>query len=60
AAAKPRRRRATRSVTSTATQEAAVVFEAEAVVSEAAAETKPRRRRATRPAGKASATTTES
>ncbi|MEU8770642.1 DEAD/DEAH box helicase [Streptomyces griseus] len=60
AATKPRRRRATRSVTSTATQEAAVVFEAEAVVSEAAAETKPRRRRATRPAGKASATTTES
>lgn len=58
--AKPRRRRATRSVTSTATQEAAVVSEAEAVVSEAAAETKPRRRRATRPAGKASATTTES
>lgn len=55
--AKPRRRRATRSVTSTATQEAAVVSEAEAVVSEAAAETKPRRRRATRPAGKASATT---
>lgn len=58
--AKPRRRRATRSVTSTATQEAAVVSEAEAVVSEAAAETKPRRRRATRPAGKASVTTTES
>lgn len=58
--AKPRRRRATRSVTSTASQEAAVVSEAEAVVSEAAAETKPRRRRATRPAGKASATTTES
>lgn len=57
--AKPRRRRATRSVTSTATQEAAVVSEAEAVVSEAAAETKPRRRRATRPAGTASATTTE-
>ncbi|WP_371625781.1 DEAD/DEAH box helicase [Streptomyces sp. NBC_01116] len=55
--AKPRRRRATRSVTSTATQEAAVVSEAEAVVSEAAAETKPRRRRATRPAGTASATT---
>ncbi|MFD4028892.1 DEAD/DEAH box helicase [Streptomyces sp. NPDC058576] len=60
AEAKPRRRRATRSVTSTATQEAAVVSEAEAVVSEAAAEPKPRRRRATRPAGKASATTTES
>ncbi|MFD7125452.1 MULTISPECIES: DEAD/DEAH box helicase [Streptomyces] len=58
--AKPRRRRATRSVTSTAPQEAAVVSEAEAVVSEAAAETKPRRRRATRPAGKASVTTTES
>ncbi|MFE7142692.1 DEAD/DEAH box helicase [Streptomyces sp. NPDC057644] len=57
AEAKPRRRRATRSVTSTATQEAAVVSEAEAVVSEAAAEPKPRRRRATRPAGKASATT---
>ncbi|MFJ7409607.1 DEAD/DEAH box helicase [Streptomyces sp. NPDC098077] len=57
--AKPRRRRATRSVTSTATQEAAVVSEAEAVVSEAAAETKPRRRRATRPAGTASAATTE-
>ncbi|MFG3408160.1 DEAD/DEAH box helicase [Streptomyces sp. NPDC048142] len=56
--AKPRRRRATRSVTSTAGQETAVVSEAEAVVSEAAAETKPRRRRATRPAGKA--TTTES
>lgn len=54
AEAKPRRRRATRSVTSTAGQEAAVVSEAEAVVSEAAAETKPRRRRATRPAGKAS------
>ncbi|MFD4341281.1 DEAD/DEAH box helicase [Streptomyces anulatus] len=58
--AKPRRRRATRSVTSTAPQEAAVVSEAEADVSEAAAETKPRRRRATRPAGKASVTTTES
>ncbi|MFH9136500.1 DEAD/DEAH box helicase [Streptomyces sp. NPDC017524] len=59
--AKPRRRRATRSVTSTATQEAAVVSEAEAVVSEAAeADAKPRRRRATRPAGQASATTTES
>ncbi|WP_435599491.1 DEAD/DEAH box helicase [Streptomyces anulatus] len=58
--AKPRRRRATRSVTSTAPQEAAVVSEAEAVVSEAAAETKPRRRRATRPAGKVSVTTTES
>ncbi|WP_103530836.1 DEAD/DEAH box helicase [Streptomyces sp. SM11] len=56
AEAKPRRRRATRSVTSTAGQEAAVVSEAETVVSEAAAETKPRRRRATRPAGKASAT----
>ncbi|WP_137231831.1 DEAD/DEAH box helicase [Streptomyces sp. BPSDS2] len=60
AEAKPRRRRATRAVTSTTAQEAAVVSEAEAVVSEAAAETKPRRRRATRPAGKASATTTES
>ncbi|MFF7009670.1 DEAD/DEAH box helicase [Streptomyces fimicarius] len=60
AEAKPRRRRATRAVTSTSAQEAAVVSEAEAVVSEAAAETKPRRRRATRPAGKASATTTES
>jgi superfamily II DNA/RNA helicase len=60
AEAKPRRRRATRSVTSTAGQEAAVVSEAEAVVSEAAAETKPRRRRATRPAGKASSATTES
>ncbi|MFJ9685245.1 DEAD/DEAH box helicase [Streptomyces bacillaris] len=57
AEAKPRRRRATRSVTSTATQEAAVVSEAEAVVSEAAAETKPRRRRATRAAGKATAST---
>ncbi|WGP12520.1 DEAD/DEAH box helicase [Streptomyces sp. SH5] len=57
AEAKPRRRRATRSVTSTATQEAAVVSAAEAVVSEAAAEPKPRRRRATRPAGAASATT---
>ncbi|MYX16365.1 DEAD/DEAH box helicase [Streptomyces sp. SID8374] len=57
AEAKPRRRRATRSVTSTATQEAAVVSEAEAVVSEAAAEAKPRRRRATRAAGKATATT---
>lgn len=59
AEAKPRRRRATRSVTSTATAtpEAAVVSEAEAVVSEAAAEAKPRRRRATRPAGKATATT---
>ncbi len=55
--AKPRRRRATRSVTSTASQEAAVVSEAEAVVSEAAAETKPRRRRATRAAGKATAST---
>jgi superfamily II DNA/RNA helicase len=55
--AKPRRRRATRSVTSTAVQEAAVVSEAEAVVSEAAAEAKPRRRRATRAAGKATATT---
>lgn len=54
---KPRRRRATRSVTSTATQEAAVVSEAEAVVSEAAAEAKPRRRRATRAAGKATVTT---
>ncbi|MFE7483049.1 DEAD/DEAH box helicase [Streptomyces sp. NPDC057552] len=54
---KPRRRRATRSVTSTASQEAAVVSEAEAVVSEAAAETKPRRRRATRAAGKVTATT---
>ncbi|MFF2739913.1 DEAD/DEAH box helicase, partial [Streptomyces cyaneofuscatus] len=53
AEAKPRRRRATRSVTSTATQEAAVVSEAEAVVSEAAAEAKPRRRRATRAAGAA-------
>lgn len=60
AEAKPRRRRATRAVTSTTAQEAAVVSEAEAVVSEAAAETKPRRRRATRPAGKASVTTTES
>ncbi|PVC80949.1 DEAD/DEAH box helicase [Streptomyces sp. CS131] len=60
AEAKPRRRRATRSVTSTATQEAAVVSAAEAVVSEAAAEPKPRRRRATRPAGAASAATTES
>ncbi|MFF0504538.1 DEAD/DEAH box helicase [Streptomyces fimicarius] len=60
AEAKPRRRRATRAVTSTSAQEAAVVSEAEAVVSEAAAETKPRRRRATRPAGKASVTTTES
>ncbi|XCM34151.1 DEAD/DEAH box helicase [Streptomyces parvus] len=60
AEAKPRRRRATRSVTSTATPEAAVVSAAEAVVSEAAAEPKPRRRRATRPAGAASATTTES
>ncbi|WP_032763320.1 DEAD/DEAH box helicase [Streptomyces sp. CNS654] len=57
AEAKPRRRRATRSVTSTATPEAAVVSAAEAVVSEAAAEPKPRRRRATRPAGAASATT---
>lgn len=57
AEAKPRRRRATRSVTSTATQEAAVVSEAEAVVSEAAAEAKPRRRRATRAAGKATVTT---
>ncbi|MEW2071073.1 DEAD/DEAH box helicase [Streptomyces sp. NPDC007346] len=57
AEAKPRRRRATRSVTSTATQEAAVVSEAEAVVSEAAAEAKPRRRRATRAAGTATATT---
>ncbi|MET9923686.1 MULTISPECIES: DEAD/DEAH box helicase [unclassified Streptomyces] len=56
AEAKPRRR-ATRSVTSTATQEAAVVSEAEAVVSEAAAEAKPRRRRATRAAGKATVTT---
>ncbi|KAB2592656.1 DEAD/DEAH box helicase [Streptomyces arboris] len=55
--AKPRRRRATRSVTSTASQEAAVVSEAEAVVSEAAAEAKPRRRRATRAAGQATATT---
>ncbi|MFI7236986.1 DEAD/DEAH box helicase [Streptomyces cyaneofuscatus] len=55
--AKPRRRRATRSVTSTATQEAAVVSEAEAVVSEAAAEAKPRRRRATRAAGQATVTT---
>ncbi|MEW1610701.1 MULTISPECIES: DEAD/DEAH box helicase [unclassified Streptomyces] len=55
--AKPRRRRATRSVTSTASQEADVVSEAEAVVSEAAAEAKPRRRRATRAAGKATATT---
>ncbi|MFE7456561.1 DEAD/DEAH box helicase [Streptomyces sp. NPDC057554] len=54
---KPRRRRATRSVASTASQEAAVVSEAEAVVSEAAAETKPRRRRATRAAGKVTATT---
>lgn len=54
---KPRRRRATRSATSTATQEAAVVSEAEAVVSEAAAEAKPRRRRATRAAGKATVTT---
>ncbi|MFD3976395.1 DEAD/DEAH box helicase [Streptomyces cyaneofuscatus] len=53
---KPRRRRATRSVTSTATQEAAVVSEAEAVVSEAAAEAKPRRRRATRAAGAATVT----
>ncbi|MEV8004685.1 DEAD/DEAH box helicase [Streptomyces parvus] len=60
AEAKPRRRRATRSVTSTATPEAAVVSAAEAVVSEAAAEPKPRRRRATRPAGAASAATTES
>ncbi|MFF3531207.1 DEAD/DEAH box helicase [Streptomyces rubiginosohelvolus] len=60
AEAKPRRRRATRSVTSTATQEAAVVSAAEAVVSEAAAEPKPRRRRATRPAGTASVTATES
>ncbi|MGW4838449.1 DEAD/DEAH box helicase [Streptomyces globisporus] len=60
AEAKPRRRRATRSVTSTATQEAAVVSAAEAVVSEAAAEPKPRRRRATRPAGAASVTATES
>ncbi|MGC4904734.1 DEAD/DEAH box helicase [Streptomyces cyaneofuscatus] len=57
AEAKPRRRRATRSVTSTATQEAAVVSEAEAVVSEAAAEAKPRRRRATRAAGQATVTT---
>ncbi|MEV4878591.1 DEAD/DEAH box helicase [Streptomyces cyaneofuscatus] len=60
AEAKPRRRRATRSVTSTAStasQEAAVVSEAEAVVSEAAAEAKPRRRRATRAAGQATATT---
>ncbi|WP_435286391.1 DEAD/DEAH box helicase [Streptomyces bacillaris] len=57
AKAKPRRRRATRSVTSTAPQEAAVVSEAEAVVSEAAAEAKPRRRRATRAAGKATAST---
>ncbi|MBT2376388.1 DEAD/DEAH box helicase [Streptomyces sp. ISL-111] len=57
AEAKPRRRRATRSVTSTAAQEAAVVSEAEAVVSEAAAEAKPRRRRATRAAGQATATT---
>ncbi|MGW5068884.1 DEAD/DEAH box helicase [Streptomyces cyaneofuscatus] len=56
AEAKPRRRRATRSVTSTATQEAAVVSEAEAVVSEAAAEAKPRRRRATRAAGAATVT----
>ncbi|MET9091678.1 DEAD/DEAH box helicase [Streptomyces cyaneofuscatus] len=55
AEAKPRRRRATRSVTSTATQEAAVVSEAEAVVSEAAAEAKPRRR-ATRAAGAATVT----
>ncbi|MFE8973682.1 DEAD/DEAH box helicase [Streptomyces cyaneofuscatus] len=54
---KPRRRRATRSVTSTASQEAAVVSEAEAVVSEAAAEAKPRRRRATRAAGQATVTT---
>ncbi|MFJ3938705.1 DEAD/DEAH box helicase [Streptomyces parvus] len=60
AEAKPRRRRATRSVTSTATPEAAAVSAAEAVVSEAAAEPKPRRRRATRPAGAASAATTES
>ncbi|MEU5969808.1 DEAD/DEAH box helicase [Streptomyces globisporus] len=60
AEAKPRRRRATRSVTSTATQEAAVVSAAEAVVSEAAAEPKPRRRRATRPAGAASVTANES
>ncbi|MEW1756523.1 DEAD/DEAH box helicase [Streptomyces cyaneofuscatus] len=57
AEAKPRRRRATRSVTSTASQEAAVVSEAEAVVSEAAAEAKPRRRRATRAAGQATVTT---
>ncbi|MGW7226985.1 DEAD/DEAH box helicase [Streptomyces cyaneofuscatus] len=57
AEAKPRRRRATRSVTSTATQEAAVVSEAEAVVSEAAAEAKPRRRRATRAAGPPTVTT---
>ncbi|MEU0358228.1 DEAD/DEAH box helicase [Streptomyces cyaneofuscatus] len=56
AEAKPRRRRATRSVTSTATQEAAVVSEAEAVVSEAAAGAKPRRRRATRAAGAATVT----
>ncbi|MFD3414284.1 DEAD/DEAH box helicase [Streptomyces cyaneofuscatus] len=57
AEAKPRRRRATRSVTSTASQEAAVVSKAEAVVSEAAAEAKPRRRRATRAAGQATVTT---
>ncbi|MZF52867.1 DEAD/DEAH box helicase [Streptomyces sp. SID5594] len=56
AEAKPRRRRATRSVTSTATQEAAVVSEAEAVVSEATAEAKPRRRRATRAASAATVT----
>ncbi|WP_432152656.1 DEAD/DEAH box helicase [Streptomyces sp. bgisy029] len=56
AEARPRRRRATRSITSTATQEAAVVSEAEAVVSEAAAEAKPRRRRATRAAGAATVT----
>ncbi|MEE1797060.1 DEAD/DEAH box helicase [Streptomyces sp. BE308] len=61
AEAKPRRRRATRAAT--AGTEAAVVSEAEAVVSLAASGTeapaKPRRRRATRATAKAESATTE-
>ncbi|MGW6352661.1 DEAD/DEAH box helicase [Streptomyces sp. NPDC055080] len=61
AEAKPRRRRATRAAT--AGTEAAVVSEAEAVVSLAASDTeapaKPRRRRATRATAKAESATTE-